>query len=484
MLGAGQALATGFGWLRTLILARLLTPEDFGLVGMATVILGFLSTISDLGLTAATIQRKDLEDGHRDAAFWLSLCMGMVLFVLCCALSPLVALFYKEPRVTGIIVGAAIPLLLGPLSSTHAMLLRRGLEFGRVAGIEAGRNILAGVVSIVAALLGFGYWSIVAGPIASHLFAIPAYTIADKAWRPSRRATRRHVRELFSFSLYVAGASAINYFSSNVDYLIVGRVLGPAALGTYTLAYEMMTFPLTRIVALFSQVLFPAFATIQDKLDEMREHYVSVSRTVALISFPILGWIAVVAPELIALVYGEKWLHAVAAARILSLAGALKCVGTLVGIIFKSRGKASVELYWNIAWLIGLTSMVLVGVRWGTEGVAAAITALCFPGVLFTEWLACQYIELPLRRLLAVLVLPAVTITVTVAGGFALRGPLITLFLAGPLALAGPPALAARLLLLTAAMAVIYAGALRLLHPPIVGEARTFLSYFRKEKKG
>jgi len=479
-LGAGQTLATLVGWVRTLVLARLLSPEDFGLVGLSTLLLGFLGAISDLGLTAATIQRKNLEDGHRDAAFWMSAAMGVALFLVSTASAPALAWFYAEPRLGGVVLVAAIPLLLGPFSSTHAMMLRRDLRFGRVAAIEAGRNVAAGAFSIALAALGLGYWAIVLGPLASHLVAIPGYTFSNPSWRPGRpgrRATWRHARELFSFSFYVAGAGAINFFSANIDYAVIGKRLGKAALGTYTLAYETMTFPLTRIAALFAQVMFPAFATIQDDLAEMRETYLKISRALALISFPILAWVAVVAPELIGLLYGDKWLPAVPALRVLSIAGALKAVGTLVGIIFKARGKPAVELYWNIVWSIAVTGAVLVGVRWGAVGVAASISAICVPGVLFTEWLACTYIEMKLTRWLRVLVLPTAAVAIATTAGMLARTRLEILLPAGI------PAAVLRLAALTLAMLAAYVLALRALHPPIVAEARTFLGYFRKEKK-
>jgi hypothetical protein len=159
------------------------------------------------------------------------------------------------------------------------------------------------------------------------------------------------------------------------------------------------------------------------------------------------------------------------------VAGALKAVGTLVGIIFKARGKPKVELYWNIAWLAMLSVAILVAVRWGTVGVAAAISALCVPGVLFTEWLACRLIELPLGRLLGRLALPAAGAALASAAGVLSRERLVTLL---------PPGLVAdalRLAALTLIMLAVYVLSLRALHPPIAGEARTFLGYFRKEER-
>src|SRR5690606_6227963 len=138
--------------------------------------------------------------------------------------------------------------------------------------------------------------------------------------------------------------------------------------------------------------------SIQDDLEEVRRAYLGTTRSLAMITFPLLGWGAVVAPEFVGIVYGDKWLPAVPILQWLAVAGALKSIGTLVGSVFKSRGRPQVELYWNIVWTIAVGGGVLVGVQWGVVGVAAAISILSVPGVLYTKWLACRYIEMPFTR--------------------------------------------------------------------------------------
>jgi O-antigen/teichoic acid export membrane protein len=474
-LGVGQTLGSVGSWVSTLVLARLLAPESFGIVGMAMVVIGFVSTIGDLGLGAALIQRKHIDDGHKDSAFWLSFGMGALIFAACAAASPLLALIYREPRVSGVVVLAACTLLLSPLFSTHVTLLRRDLRFSTVAKVEALRSLVSGAACVVAALGGLGYWAIPLGPLAGQLVAIPIYWAAEK-FRPGFRGSLRHARELFRFSLFVAGGGAINYLSANVDYLVVGRALGPSALGVYTLAYQIITLPLVQISSLFNQVMYPVFSAAQDDLEQSGKAYLDISRSLALIGFPILGWIAVVAPDLLFVIYGEKWLGAVTPLRILCVAGAVKSVGTFVGTVYRSQGRSYVEFYWNIAWLIGISSAVLVGVRWGTLGVAVAISTLCVPGVLFTEWLACRYLNLPFRRFLHAMVVPLVGVSALLAAGFGLRSVLLSL----PLS----PLLAAtvRLLALTVVCLLACTVALRVVEPRIYAQVRAFMAHFGRQK--
>jgi len=476
MLGVGRTLGTASSWLTTLILARLLVPEDFGLVAMATVVMGFWAAFSDLGLTAALIQRKDLDDAHRDAAFWSSLAMGGVLFVVSVALSPVLAILYREPRVTLVVILSAVSLLLGPFAATHTSLLKRELKFGPVARIEAFRSISNGVSAIIAASFGLGYWSIVVGTLVGNAVVIPAYYIANPSWRPRLRGTREHARQLFSFSLYVASSNTINYLSANLDYVIVGRVLGPFALGVYMLAYQVVTFPLTRISSLFNQVLFPALSSIQDDLEEVRRAYLGTTRSLAMITFPLLGWGAVVAPEFVGIVYGDKWLPAVPILQWLAVAGALKSIGTLVGSVFKSRGRPQVELYWNIVWTIAVGGGVLVGVQWGVVGVAAAISILSVPGVLYTKWLACRYIEMPFTRLLRAVWLPTVAAFAATGAGLSARIPFEQVMSGG----AGSEVLV--LLSLTLTTFGSYMLVLRVLNPNIWHEMREFFAHFRKAR--
>ncbi len=474
-LGLGQTLGSVGSWAATLVLARLLAPESFGIVGMAMVVIGFVNTLGDLGLGAALIQRKHIDEGHKDSAFWLSFGMGAVLFAVCAAASPLLARVYREPRVAGVIMLAACTLLISPLFSTHITLLRRELRFPTVAKVEALRSLASGAASVAAAVGGLGYWAIPLGPLVGQIIAFPIYWTAEK-FRPGLRGSWQHARELFKFSLFVAGGGAINFLSANVDYLVVGRMLGAGALGVYTLAYQIITLPLVQISSLFNQVMFPVFSAAQDDLEQSGKAYLDISRSLALVGFPILGWIGVVAPDLLFVIYGDKWLGAVVPLRILCVAGAVKSVGTFVGVVYRSQGRSYVEFYWNIAWLILLSSAVLFGVRWGAEGVAWAISGLCVPGVLFTEWLACRYLHLPFRRFLKVLVVPLVGVSALVAAGIGLRTVLATLPLA-PL-----PASVVRLLVLTLVSFGAFAVALRAVEPRIYAQVQAFLAHFRRSK--
>lgn len=170
------------------------------------------------------------------------------------------------------------------------------------------------------------------------------------------------------------GSSVLNYVDSNVDYLVVGRMIGASALGYYTLAYNLITFPLYKISTIITRVTFPAFSIIQNDNQTLRTAYLKVVRYISMITFPMLAGMFVVAPEFIMVVYGPKWAPMILTLQILCLAGALKSVGTTVGTILLSKGRPDIQFKWNILTVIVLTIAVLSGVKYGIEGVAAMVT--------------------------------------------------------------------------------------------------------------
>ena len=193
-------------------------------------------------------------------------------------------------------------------------------------------------------------------------------------WRPSSQFSIPHFQELFSFGGHFMGSSVLNYVDSNVDYLVVGRMIGASALGYYTLAYNLITFPLYKISTIITRVTFPAFSIIQNDNQTLRSAYLKVVRYISMITFPMLAGMFVVAPEFILGVYGPKWTPMILTLQILCLAGALKSVGTTVGTILLSKGRPDIQFKWNILTVIVLTIAVLSGVKYGIEGVAAMVT--------------------------------------------------------------------------------------------------------------
>lgn len=385
----------------TIVLARLLVPADFGLVSMAMVFVGFVFVFADLGTAAAVIQREDLSEALLSSVFWANVAVGLLASVTLFTASPLLAAFYEEQKVVPILQVLSVSFLVTGLGISHRALLERGLAFGKLARLEVVAGLSGSVAGIGAALLGLGAWSIVC----QTLVVTTATTLllwAVSPWRPALRFDWGELKSVAGYSLNLTGFNGFNYLIRNVDYLLIGRYLGAQDLGYYTLAYRLLLYPVQNVASVISRVMFPAFSRMQDD-ERFRRAYLRVVGVIAMITFPMmLGLWALAGPFVLAL-FGPHWRPVVILLMILVPVGMFQSVGTTVGVIYTAKGRTDWMLRWSL--LAGLVVMAafLVGLRWGTVGVAAAYTAASL--VLFYPSFAIPFrlISLPVRDLFVVL---------------------------------------------------------------------------------
>lgn len=387
----------------TAILARLLTPADFGVLAMVTVFTSFIALFSELGLGAALVQRKGVTEAHLSTAFWMTLLAGAALMILTMASSPLVAWFYGRDRLTPIVLVISVNFLIGATGAVPQALLQRNMEFGRLALIENGALLGSGLAAIFLAWRGWGVWSLVGQSVVSvSLTAGLAWSLSG--WRPRWLFRRSCLRELWGFSSHLLGFNVLHYAARNLDNLLIGKFLGATALGYYTLAYRLMMLPLQNVSWVLGRVLFPAFARIQTELARVRHNYIRLIRYISLLTFPMMAGMAVVAPELIRILYGNQWERAIFLVRVLCLVGLLQSVGTTVGTIYLSQGRSDIMLKWNLFFVPIVCSAILVGLRWDVEGVAVAYATV---GIVFwyvPHFIANRLIDLDARTFLRALV--------------------------------------------------------------------------------
>jgi O-antigen/teichoic acid export membrane protein len=256
----------GMQFLTTAILARLILPDQFGLVGMALVVIGFLNIFKDLGTSSALIQRERLSSELLSSIFWINVLFGLFAMLLTAILAPLVADFYQEPQVTSILRGFSIIFPISGLSILHQSLLQRDQDFNKLGRIEIGAALVGSIVGISAALLGSGAWSLVYQSLAVTLMTTSLLWVMTP-WRPNLYFSIEEVKSISNYSLNLVGFSIFNYFARNTDYILIGKFLGSEPLGYYTLAYQIMLYPVQIVSQIISRVMFPAYARIQDNLE-------------------------------------------------------------------------------------------------------------------------------------------------------------------------------------------------------------------------
>ena len=267
--------------------------------------------------------------------------------------------FFREELVQPILIVSSINFIVGSFSVVPRTLFVKSLNFKKLAIVEISATFISGMLSILLAINGYGVWSLVLGGLSSSFISVLILWRLSP-WRPSYKFSILHFKELFAFGSHVMGSSVLNYVDTNVDYLVVGKMIGASALGYYTLAYNLITFPLNKISTIVTRVTFPAFSIIQDDNKALQNGYLKAVRYISLITFPMLAGMFVVAPEFIVVVYGSKWAPMILPLQILCLAGALKSIGTTVGTILLSKGRADIQFKWNIFTVIVLTIAVLI----------------------------------------------------------------------------------------------------------------------------
>ena len=371
---ASQAGRQGMQLLTIAVLAHLLQPTDFGLIAMATVATGFITLFRDLGTSAALIQRRELSDRLVASLFWVNAGFGLLAAALLALAAPLIALFYHEPRVTPVLQVLALSFVASGLGILHQALLERRLAFARLARVELAATLAGALVGIGMALRGWGVWSLVGQSLAvATLTTILLWAVTG--WRPALCFDWSEVRSVSRYSLNLTGYNIFNYFARNADYLLVGRFLGAADLGFYTLAYRIMFYPLQNVSAMVGRVMFPVYARLQDDAERFRNAFLKIAGGVALLTFPLMLGVLALARPFVLGVFGPRWEPTVLLLQILAPAGMIQTIVTLGGSIYQARGRTDWMFRWGVFAGTVFVAAFALGVRWGVTGVAAAFTA-------------------------------------------------------------------------------------------------------------
>jgi O-antigen/teichoic acid export membrane protein len=353
------------------VLSRLLAPEAFGLVALASVFTSFVEIFLDQGFGAAIVQRADLEQEHLDTAFWTSVSTGILLAAGGVAASGLVAAFFEEPRLAPVLSWLSFSLILAGLSSTQMAILQRKLAFKSLATRSLAAKMVGGIVGVSLAFAGFGVWSLVAQKIAAGLAAvIVLWQVSD--WRPGFRVSRKHFRELFTFGVSVVGSKILDFFSRRTDDFLIGYFLGSTALGFYTIGYRLLLVMMRVVTGITNAVAFPTFSRLQQNPKRMRRAFYKVTQYTSLLAFPVFIGLATLAPELVPALFGEKWAPSIPVMQVLALIGILQSVLAFNGSVIKASGKPSWQL--GVMLLTSVCSVIgfLLAVRWGIVAVAAS----------------------------------------------------------------------------------------------------------------
>jgi lipopolysaccharide exporter len=382
-----QSMASGVVWtaiatvittiiqfLQLAILARILRPNDFGLMAMVMVVIGFATAFADMGISNAIIHHQTVSRTQLSSLYWLNVLAGIGVCLIVITLSPVIAQFYDEPRLARLVLWAALIFLITPLGQQFQILFQKDLKFQVLAFSDVIAAIIGFVVSVLAALNGKGVLSLIWGQLTTAAFRSTLLIVLGwSTWRPSIHLNLKELNGFVSFGLYQMGERSINYFAWNIDKLLIGRLLGATPLGIYNVAYQLMVRPFMVLNPILTRVAFPVFASIQNDNQRLSQGYIKLSQTIAFANFPIYFCMFALAQPLILLLLGARWQSAITVFQILVWLGVLYSLGNPIGSLLLAKGRADLGFWMNLAGFIIYASAIFIGSQWGITGVAWAL---------------------------------------------------------------------------------------------------------------
>lgn len=378
--GGTRAVTQVLTWGITIVVIRLLTPEDYGLIAMAMVFVNLLTLMAEAGLGAALVQARQLEEAHLRAIFGASLVVDGILFATLLITAPAIARFFDEPRLVAIISVLALQFVLSVFAVIPAALLARALDFKRPSLIGLLASIAASVTTLALAFSGHGVWSLVAGSLVASLIKTVGLNLACPFLKwPA--FSMSGARQLLVFGGEVTGARLLWHLYSQADTVIAGRLLGKELLGFYSVSMHLASLPVQRISAVLNEVAFPAFARTQSDSRLVSEYIVKATRMLSFISFPVLWGISSIAPEIVTVLLGPRWHTAVVPLQLLPLVMPLTLISPFLNAAFQGIGQSRVVLKNVVTACLIMPPAFWIGVRWGLPGLCMA-WVLGFPMVL------------------------------------------------------------------------------------------------------
>lgn len=362
-----------FGFARTVVLARLLAPEDFGLFGLALLALSTLEVFSQTGFQQALIQRRGDVRAYLDTAWTVQVVRGALLAGVLVAAAPYVAAFFDEPRATPLLRVLAASAFLQGWTNVGVVHFRKDLEFRKQFAYQFSGTLADLTVAVSAALVFRSAWALIAGLVAgSAVRAVASYVVHP--YRPRLRFDRAHARGLYTFGRWVFASSIVVFLATQGDDIFLGKVLGATALGLYQVAFRISNLAATEITHVVSQVTFPAYAKLQGRPAQLRQAFLRTLEATTAVSIPVTAGLLLLAPDFVRLLLGAKWMPMVPVLQILAVSGLIRSIAATGGSLFQAVGRPQLDFWMNAARVAVMAAAIYpLTHRYGVEGTALTV---------------------------------------------------------------------------------------------------------------
>jgi len=366
---AGQAVSFVLSISSTAIMARLLTPEDYGLVTMVSAVTGFVTTFKDLGLSSAIIQKEKIDQRQVSSVFWINVAISSGIALIVALLAPFLVYLYGESRLLNITLVFSLSIFLTGFSLQHNALLKRQMKFKVLSLIQIGSTAISLLAGICLAYANFGYWAIVLSGILNPILStIVLWIVCD--WRPNFIFKATEINSFLKFGAGMAGFDLINYFSRNADNVLIGKYVGSGALGIYMKSYQLLMLPITQLRDPLNAVALPALSTLQSESIKFTNFYKKYAFTLSFFSMPLVLFMGIFSEELVFIVLGNQWTKAALIFKLLAISSFIQPVASTKTMILISTGKTKMYFIWGLINAVFVVLGFIIGVRWGVEGVA------------------------------------------------------------------------------------------------------------------
>ena len=398
-----KVIQQGSQFILSIFLMRLLSPDAYGLIGMAMVFIGFANIFKEFGFGSALVQRSHLAQSHYSSTFFLNIGIGAFLTLLFIVLAPTLSTFYGSTELIGILQALSLSFIIASVGIVPSSILQRKMRFDLLSKIEITTAIVPGIIAVIFALYGFGVWALVVQTLLTSLFSSVLYMVYAP-WKPQWVFSWRSINDLWAYSASLTGFQFVNYWARSADDLLIGKYMGSASLGNYTRAYTLMLLPIKQVISVINRVMFSALSKIQREKERVKKAYLKSMRLIAFISFPMMVGLFVVADTFVLALFGEKWSGVIPLIQILAVVGITQAMCNPTGWIYQSQGRTDWMFWWGIFGGGSLIVAIVIGVWFGSaKSVAIAyavanllITYPCIaiPGKLINMsfWEVCRVV--------------------------------------------------------------------------------------------
>jgi O-antigen/teichoic acid export membrane protein len=431
-----RIIGNGFGIVRLIILARILAPEDFGVMGIAMLTMTVLETFSQTGFHAALVQKKTNIKPYLNAAWTFLVIRGFIIFAILFFSAPLVSIFFKSPLAKPVIQVLGIYAVIQALTNIGVVYFEKELEFNKQFIFKISGTIVDLFVSIILSILLKSVWALVYGLLAGQITLLFVSYIIHP-FRPKLSFNWKQVKELFGFGKWILGSSILGFIVKQGDDIVVGKVISASALGLYQMAFRLSNLPATEITQVISKVTFAAYSKIQDNVARLRNAFTRTLRMVSFVSFPLGGGMFIIAAETIRVFLGDKWMPMVPAFQILCLTGVLRSITANFGSVFNSTGRPDIQTKASlINTLVIIITIYPLVKHFGIVG-AVYSRMLTFITQFYTWPKVLKILQMKLKDILKTFLLPLISTLVMILAVFMAKNIFHRLNLVNVLSLIG-----------------------------------------------